>query len=124
MMVGEKYDEDGIRKRITDPFYMKTTSILVMTDCGNVIGRLEYHFYGCMQDGHKMAYVNWVYVLPVYRHKGVAQALFKEFEKECVKNDINQYYLIRATNENAIQFYSNFKDVLLDDEPILRKELK
>ena len=29
-----------------------------------------------------MAYVDWVYVLPDYRHKGVAQSLFKELEKE------------------------------------------
>lgn len=34
-----------------------------------------------MQDGYRMAYVDWVYVLPEARHKGVAQGLFQEMEK-------------------------------------------
>lgn len=56
-----------------------------------------------------MAYVNWVYVLPEYRHSGVARKLFAEFEKDCEKHEIHQYYLIRATNENADRFYKNSK---------------
>ena len=68
-----------------------------------------------------MAYVDWVYVLPEYRYKGIAQTLFKEFEKECKANNINQYYLIRATNANANRFYHSFKNVDMDDEPVLRK---
>ena len=59
-----------------------------------------------------MAYVDWVYVLKAYRHRGIAQMLFAEFEKDCLQNDIDQYYLIRAANEE------------LDDAPVLRKYLK
>ena len=121
MMIAEKYDEEGIRKRINDPFYMRTTSILAIDSSNKVMGRIEYHFYGCMQDGYRMAYVDWVCVLPQFRHGGVAQALFKEFEKECVVNNINQYYLIRATNDNANHFYGHFENVTLDEEPMLRK---
>lgn len=44
-----------------------------------VVGRIEYHFYGSMQNGFKMAYVDWGYVLKLYRHKGVAQMLFHKF---------------------------------------------
>lgn len=70
-----------------------------------------------------MAYVDWVYVLPAYRHSGIAQQLFKEFERECVRNSINQYYLIRATNLNADKFYHSFENAELDDEPVLRKTI-
>ena len=122
-MIAETYDEEGIRKRINDPFYMNTTSILAIEE-GKVIGRIEFHFYGCMQDGYRMSYVDWVYVLPEYRHKGVAQGLFKEFEAECKKHDINQYYLIRSTEKDADKFYHSFVNASLDDEPMLRKDIK
>ena len=81
MMCAESVDKDEIRARVKDGFYNNTTSVLAM-ESGKVIGRIEYHFYGCMQDGCKMAYVDWVYVLPEFRHRGVARQLFKEFESE------------------------------------------
>ena len=122
MMIAETVDEAGIMERIRDPFYMKTTSLLAMEN-GNVVGRIEYHFYGCMQDGYRMAYVDWVYVLPEYRHQGIAQGLFREFEKDCKAKGINQYYLIRATNHNADKFYHSFENASLSDVPLLRKDL-
>ena len=115
-------DENGLMERMNDPFYQNTKSILAM-DGENVVGRIEYHFYGCLQDGYRMAYVDWVYVLPQYRHQGIAQQLFKEFEKDCKANRIDQYYLIRATNPGADKFYQNFENAELDDEPVLRKTI-
>lgn len=123
LMVTDVIDEEGIKSRLSDPFFNKTTSILAKVD-GKVVGRIEYHFYGCLQDGCRMAYVDWVYVLKAYRHQGIAQKLFAEFEKDCLKNNINQYYLIRAKNGDAYRFYSHFADVELSDSPILRKYLK
>ena len=123
LMFADTVDEKGIKNRVNEPFFCKTTSILAKID-DKVVGRIEYHFYGCIQDGHKMAYVDWVYVLKSYRHRGIAQQLFTEFEKDCVKNDINQYYLIRAKNDEADRFYTNFANVELMDSPILRKHLK
>ena len=120
LMVAEVVDEEGLKNRVADPFFNKTTSILAKVD-GKVVGRIEYHFYGCIQDGYKMAYVDWVYVLKSYRHQGIAQKLFAEFEKDCANNNINQYYLIRARNEEADRFYGHFPDVELADSPILRK---
>lgn len=122
-MTAEKIDEQGIKSRISDPFFNRTTSILAKEN-GKVVGRIEYHFYGCIQDGYRMAYVDWVYVLKAYRHKGIAQELFAEFERDCVQNNINQYYLIRATNEEANRFYEHFEDVQLEETPFLRKYLK
>lgn len=122
-MTAEKVDEQGIRDRISNPFFTKTTSILARED-ERIVGRIEYHFYGCMQDGYRMAYVDWVYVLKAYRHRGIAQKLFAELEKDCAKNDIDQYYLIRARNEEADRFYGSFQGAEMYDTPILRRYLK
>ena len=122
-MTAETVDEEGIRNRVSDPFYAGTTSILAMED-GNVVGRIEYHFYGCMQDGYRMAYVDWVYVLKAYRHRGIAQMLFAELEKDCGRNGIDQYYLIRARNEEADRFYGSFRGAAMEDAPILRRYLE
>ncbi len=122
MMMAEAVDEEGIRSRVKDAFYQNTKSILAF-DEDAVVGRLEYHFYGCMQDGYKMAYVDWVYVLQAYRHKGVARQLFSLFEKECISNAINQYYLFRAENDNAKRFYDSFEQATTDSHQILRKDI-
>ena len=123
LMTADAVDEESIKNRVTDPFFNKTTSILAKID-SKVVGRIEYHFYGCMQDGYRMAYVDWIYVLKAYRHQGIAQMLFSEFETHCDMNDINQYYLIRANNHNADRFYSHFADAELSQSPILRRHLK
>ena len=122
MMTAERVDEAGIRQRIDDPFYQKTTSILAIED-GAVIGRIEFHFYGCMQDGYRMAYVDWVYVLPAHRHRGVAQGLFRALEQECAAMGIDQYYLIRSERAEADRFYRAFEKAELSTTPLLRKYL-
>ena len=122
MMTAEQVDEDAVKQRLSDPFYQNTKSILAI-EGANVIGRIEYHFYGCIQDGYRMAYVDWVYVLKEYRHKGVARQLFSEFEKDCRENHIDQYYLIRAENPNADRFYGSFENAELSEEPMLRRNV-
>lgn len=64
-MTADFLDESGIRERLRDPFDQHTKSIFAI-EYGFVVGRIEYHFYGCMQDGYRMAYVDWVYVLRDY----------------------------------------------------------
>lgn len=123
MMWLDAVDTDEIRARIHDPFYRTTTSILAMED-GHVWGRLEYHFYGCIQDGYSMAYVDWVYVLKAHRRKGIARGLFREFEKRCREKRIDQYFLIPAENPDAEWFYCSFQDAQLQNSPILRKTLR
>ena len=112
---------EEMKKRAGDTEYYFA---IVLKESGKVIGRIEYHFYGCMQDGCKMAYVDWVYVLPEFRHRGVARQLFKEFESDCKQNGIDQYYLIRAENPDADKFYHSFEKAELSRVPLLRKYLK
>ena len=90
----EAVDREGLRRRVKDPFYQNTISILAMEN-DQVLGRIEYHFYGCMQDGYRMAYVDWVYVLPEARHKGVAQGLLYDgfFSFAVVRQSIIQYLI-------------------------------
>ena len=118
----EAVDREGLRRRVKDPFYQNTTSILAMEN-DQVLGRIEYHFYGCMQDGYRMAYVDWLYVLKDYRHRGIAQRLFDEFELECLEHRIDQYFLIRAENPEADSFYSARAHAELTRTPTLRKTL-
>lgn len=121
-MTADTVDEAGIRSRVLDPFYQNTVSILAMDD-GTVLGRIEYHFYGCMQDGYRMAYVDWVYVLKAHRHKGIARSLFRAFEADCAAHQIDQYFLIRAENPDADRFYQSFENAHLEAVSTLRKQL-
>lgn len=122
LMTAEYIDEIEIRNRIHDDFYMNTTSLLAIVD-HIAVGRIEYHFYGCMQDGYRMAYVDWIYVLPEFRNLGIAQRLFEEFEEDCKNNRINQFYLIRAIDSRADRFYRSMEGVSLCEVPLLRKDL-
>ncbi len=123
MMFAQTVEEEEIRRRVNDTFYQNSKSILAWED-GAVIGRIEYHFYGCLQDGYRMAYVDWVYVLRAHRHKGAAQGLFAAFEQDCKAHGIMQYYLIRAENASAKRFYDSFAAAETEYEPILRKNLR
>lgn len=118
MMTIDAVDEKEIRKHVSNG--TKSTSLLAIEN-NHVLGRLEYHFYDCIQDGYKMAYVNWLYVAKKYRHQGIAQALFHAFEEECKANGINEYFLIQAKNQNADHFYHSFEDAQTIHEKILRK---
>ncbi|MBQ8834424.1 MAG: GNAT family N-acetyltransferase [Oscillospiraceae bacterium] len=120
MITAEQIDEAGIKARIANPFYQNTKSILAMEN-NKVVGRLEYHFYGCIQDGYRMAYLDWVYVLRDYRRQGIAAQLFREFEKDCKKNGIHQYYLICAENQAAEAFYNSFDNAEIEKVSVFRK---
>ncbi len=123
LMTTDQVNESEIRARMDDDFYKRTTSVLAF-DGDKVVGRIEYHFYGCIQDGYRMCYVDWVYVLPEYRKKGVAKELFSEMEADSGRQGIHQYYLIRAENEAASAFYRSFSNAEMSEAPILRKALR
>ncbi len=120
MMTTDFVDEETIIKALSSNSNELCKSLLAYED-NKVVGRLEYHFYTCIQDNYKMCYVNWIYTLPDYRHRGVAQSLFRELEKICLENNINQYFLIQADNEDAARFYGSFKESSSTNCMILRK---
>lgn len=122
MMWIDSVDEAALRARFADPFFQNTVS-LVAFDGEHIIGRIEYHFYGCLQDGYRMAYVDWLYVLRRFRHNGVAQRLFEAFEAECRAHSIDQYFLLCAENPEADRFYGARQQAELNHMPVLRKTL-
>ncbi|MCR8968763.1 GNAT family N-acetyltransferase [Facklamia sp. 7083-14-GEN3] len=123
MMTTDHIDEEAITKAVYNKPNELSRSLLAYED-GQIVGRLEFHSYLCIQDSYRMAYVNWVYTLPAYRHRGVAQSLFKAFETICLQEEINQYFLIQAENQSASRFYKAFEQASSHKEMILRKTLK
>ncbi|WP_282926591.1 GNAT family N-acetyltransferase [Helcococcus kunzii] len=123
LMCSTEINEDELYTRLDDELNQHTTSILAILD-DLVIGRIEYHFYACFQDGFRMCYVDWIYVLPKYRNQHIAKKLFEEMRKDCIENNIDEIRLIRATNKNAANFYNSFEDAILSELPFFRMNVK
>lgn len=115
-------NRDELYKRLDHELTKRSTSILAMCE-NKVVGRIEYHFYSCFQDGYRICYVDWVYVLPANRNKGIAKKLFDEMINDCVKNNIDEFRLIRATNKNANDFYESFKSAKICEMPFFMQYL-
>lgn len=122
LMCSTDINKEKLYKRLNDELSKKSTSILAMYE-DKVVGRIEYHFYSCFQDGYRICYVDWVYVLPKNRNKGIAKELFDEMTKDCVKNSIDEIRLIRSTNKNANDFYESFKSAQICELPFFIQHL-
>ncbi|WP_237037522.1 GNAT family N-acetyltransferase [Mediannikoviicoccus vaginalis] len=122
LMCSSDINKEELYERLDDELAKRSTSILAMYE-SKVVGRIEYHFYSCFQDGYRICYVDWLYVLPENRSKGVAKNLFNEMTKDCVKNNIDEIRLIRATNKNANGFYESFKSAKICEMPFFIQHL-
>ena len=122
LMCSSDINKEELLERLDDELTKRSTSILAMCE-NKVVGRIEYHFYSCFQDGYRICYVDWVYVLPESRNKGIAKKLFDEMAKDCVKNNIDEFRLIRATNKNATEFYKSFKSAKICEFPFFIQHL-
>lgn len=119
LMCSTEINEKELYARLDDELNKETTLLLAILD-DVVIGRIEYHFYACFQDGFRICYVDWLYVLPKYRKQHIAKKLFEEMRKDCIENNIDEIRLIRATNKNANDFYNSFEDTNLSEVPFFR----
>lgn len=122
LMCSSDINKEELLERLDDELTKRSNSILAMCE-NNVVGRIEYHFYSCFQDGYRICYVDWVYVLPESRNKGIAKKLFDEMAKDCVKNNIDEFRLIRATNKDANDFYKSFKSAQICEIPFFIQHL-
>ena len=122
LMCSSDINKEELFKRLDDELTKRSTSILAI-DEDKVVGRIEYHFYSCFQDGYRICYVDWVYVLPENRNKGIAKKLFDEMAKDCIKNNIDEFRLIRATNKEANDFYKSFKTAKICEMPFFIQNL-
>lgn len=123
LMCSSDINKEELLERLDDELTKRSNSILAMCE-NKVVGRIEYHFYSCFQDGYRICYVDWVYVLPESRNKGIAKKLFDEMSKDCVKNNIDEFRLIRATNKNANDFYKSFKSAQICEMPFFIQNLR
>lgn len=121
-MMIKSVDRQALVNRLSDPMFKDKHSLLAYIN-GEVAGRIEYHFYLCFQDGHTMCYIDWLYTLPRFRRKGVAEALFSAMENHCKENNINDYYLIRSNNENAKNFYKSVENLKDKNVTLMRKTI-
>lgn len=122
LMCSSDINKEELYERLDDELVKRSPSILALYE-ENVVGRIEYHFYSCFQDKYRICYVDWLYVLPENRHKGIAKQLFSEMTKDCDKHNIDEIRLIRATNKNANDFYDSFKSAKLCELPFFTKHL-
>ena len=122
LMCSSDINKEELFKRLDDELTKRSTSILAIYE-DKVVGRIEYHFYSCFQDGYRICYVDWVYVLPENRNKGIAKKLFDEMAKDCIKNNIDEFRLIRATNKDANDFYQSFKSAKICEIPFFIQHL-
>lgn len=122
LMCSSDINKEELLDRLDDELTKRSNSILAMCE-NKVVGRIEYHFYSCFQDGYRICYVDWVYVLPKNRNKGIAKKLFDEMSKDCVKNNIDEFRLIRATNKDANDFYKSFKSAQICEMPFFIQHL-
>lgn len=109
--------------RLDHKRYTNVTCILAVIE-NKVVGRIEYHEYGCYMDGYQMAYISYIYVLNSYRRQGIARKLFGEAESRMRADGINEYFLIQADTKEASNFYKQFSNIRIDKPVILRKNLK
>ena len=116
LMCSSDINKEELYERLDDELAKRSTSILAM-DEDRVVGRIEYHFYSCFQDGYRICYVDWLYVLPKNRNKGIAKKLFNQMTKDCNSHNIDEIRLIRATNKNANDFYKSFQSAKLCEFP-------
>ncbi len=86
-----------------------------------IIGRVDLMIEQSFMDFKRIGYVDWVYVLPRYREKGLGRKLFAEAEKYFTSQDCDLYYLFVAKNKQAQMFYSSLK---LDQDTISRASRK
>lgn len=72
-----------------------------------VVGRVDLMYEQSYMDFSVVGYVDWIYVGPKYRGKGIGKQLLKEAEKQFSNMNCVKYYLFIADNEQAIKFYSS-----------------
>lgn len=109
-MCSSDINKEELYERLDDELTQRSTSILAIYE-DKVVGRIEYHFYSCFQDGYRICYVDWLYVLPENRNKGIAKKLFNEMTRDCVKRNIDEIRLIESINKSSNHFYESFKGV-------------
>ena len=104
--------------------YSAARCMMCLDDDSKVIGRIDFSIVSCFAfGGNLQVYVDWVYVLKDFRHKGAAQFLFAKMEEYIKKLGIDEYFLLTAENDEAQKFYKSVKGAEIENKEVLRKQV-
>ena len=118
----EKKFRDATLNALLNPYYSSARCLMCIDTNKNALGRLDFSILSSFAFGGDLrVYVDWVYVLKEYRHKGIAQFLFKKMEEYLTSLGINEYFLIAAENEEAQNFYRNLENAKIEKQDVITK---
>ena len=110
----EDFDADKFRKdtesALKNPAFSSAHCMMCVDDTSRALGRIDfaitasYAFGGSLQ-----AYVDWVYVLKEFRHRGVARFLLAQMAAFIKNMGAKEYFLVVAGNEEAERFYHSLE---------------
>lgn len=87
-----------------NPSFANSLSLLAYMD-DKVVGRIECALICSRFDGPIKAYLDWIYVVKGYRHRGVAQTLMASLQTELKKIGVDTLVGLIASNEDTQRFY-------------------
>ncbi|MBR3840406.1 MAG: GNAT family N-acetyltransferase [Erysipelotrichales bacterium] len=108
---------ESVTKSFDDISFKNSLSLLAY-DNEKVVGRIDSTMICSHFDGSTKAYLDWICVLPSYRHKGVAQGLMSVLRKELKERGAVDLVGIIAHNKEALSFYHSLENVVIRDEGI------
>ena len=112
-------------RALQDENYATTRCLLCLDESDNVIGRLDFALLPSFAFGGELrVYVDWVYVLVAFRHRGVAQLLFKEMEAYVKPMGVTEYFLLMAENDEAQRFYRHVPGGETVKHEVLTKQIQ
>ena len=118
-----KFNEE-MKKALTNPIYDSARCMICINDEGRAIGRIDFAIVPSFSfGGNLQVYIDWVYVLKEFRHRGVAQYLFSQMTEYIKDMGISEYFLLMAENSEAQSFYRNLDGADISNYHVLRKHV-
>ena len=107
-----------------NPLFASARCMMCVNDEGRAVGRIDFAMVTSFAfGGNTQVYVDWVYVLKEYRHKGIAQFLFAQMADYIKGLGIDEYFLLTAENDEAQRFYRSVDGAEIRNCEVLRKNL-
>ena len=121
-----EFDEASFRAgtldALGDHHYASARCLMCVEDSGLVVGRLDFALLPSFAFGGELrAYVDWVYVLKEFRHRGVARFMFDKVEAYLSGYGITEFFLIAAQNPEAQRLYHGLQSAEIKQQDVLTR---
>ena len=104
----------AVENSFDDKAFDNSISLLAYDD-NMVVGRIDSTIIASHFDGSKKAYLDWIYVIKSYRHRGVARRLLETLREILKNNHIDTLIALTASNDEAQRFYKNIPNSEMRD---------